>query len=263
MSVDATIATWKLPKSKVTATQKLLLLSLADRAGENGECWPSLQRLMADTNLGRQAIIDNRQELISKGLIVYTGAKKGRQRQIPVMRLTYIHNREDFTKPENGHGKKSTSHEIGTGESFTSHEIVTCTSHEIVTLNLKEEPKINTSERSSQAAPIFSESTPLNLVSVFAQELPANPQPLVNVINKSLEPKVRRALIAFKKYWKERVGSSLTEKGFRAYLQGLKRNCPGFVNNEYINKGGRKQKNGIMVFLKWETLEGYLNETIF
>lgn len=93
MSVDATQATWKLGK-EVTAVQKLLLLSLADRAGENGECWPGLLRLMKDTNLDRHTIVENRKILIEKKFIEYTGRYEGRTKSVPVMRLTYIKNRE-------------------------------------------------------------------------------------------------------------------------------------------------------------------------
>jgi len=93
MSVDATIATWKLDKS-ISAIQKLLLLSLADRAGENAECWPGLKRLMKDTNLDRHTIVDNRKLLIEKGLIEFTGELKGRTKSVPVMRLTYVKSRE-------------------------------------------------------------------------------------------------------------------------------------------------------------------------
>lgn len=95
MSIDATRSTWKL--QEITAIQKIILLSLADRAGENGECWPSIKRIMADTNLERRAVIDNRNILMEKGYIVYTGEYKGRSGQIPVMRLTYINNREEPT----------------------------------------------------------------------------------------------------------------------------------------------------------------------
>lgn len=93
MSIDATRSTWKL--QEITAIQKIILLSLADRAGENGECWPSIKRIMADTNLERRAVIDNRNILMEKGYIVYTGEYKGRSGQIPVMRLTYIDTREE------------------------------------------------------------------------------------------------------------------------------------------------------------------------
>ena len=93
MSVDATIATWKLGK-EISAIQKLILLALADRAGESGECWPSLKRIIKDTNLDRHTIIDNRQALINKGLLKYTGGFKGKTNSVPVMKLTYINNRE-------------------------------------------------------------------------------------------------------------------------------------------------------------------------
>lgn len=126
MSVCATLATWKLGK-KVTAIQKLLLLSLADRADESGKCWPSLKRIEEDTNLNKKTIFENRKLLLDKGLIIYTGKYKGRYKQIPVMQLTYIHHREgdinleteqNFTVPEIGYGieeKEGTVPEIGYG----------------------------------------------------------------------------------------------------------------------------------------------------
>ena len=98
MSVDATKATWKLGKT-ITAIQKLLLLSLADRAGEDGECWPSLKRIMSDTNLDRHTVVDNRKILVEKGFIQMTGEMKGRTKLIPVMRLTYIDRREGTFNP--------------------------------------------------------------------------------------------------------------------------------------------------------------------
>lgn len=54
MSVDATRWAWK---QKITPTQKLALLSLADRANEANECWPSIARLEADTGLDRKTIL--------------------------------------------------------------------------------------------------------------------------------------------------------------------------------------------------------------
>ena len=98
MSVDATIATWKLGKT-VTAIQKLLLLSLADRAGENGECWPGIKRIMKDTNLDRNTIVENRKILVKKGLIELTGEMMGKTKSVPVMRLTYINHREENLSP--------------------------------------------------------------------------------------------------------------------------------------------------------------------
>lgn len=94
MSVDATIATWKLSKKQVTPIQKLILLSYADRVGESFECWPSNSRLELDTGLDRHTICENKQKLIEKGLIVYTGEKRGRTKSIDVIRLTYVKARE-------------------------------------------------------------------------------------------------------------------------------------------------------------------------
>jgi len=115
MSVDATRATWKLPKTKITAIQKIILLALADRAGENGECWPSIKRMIEDTNLNRKTLIENRQILISLKLIEYTGNFVGKQKQIPVMRLTYVY--QDLDGTENGTGEYFTSTENNTGTS--------------------------------------------------------------------------------------------------------------------------------------------------
>lgn len=94
MSIDATLATWKLSKKQVTPIQKLILLSYADRVGESFECWPSNSRLELDTGLDRHTICENKQKLIEKGLIVYTGEKRGRTKSIDVIRLTYVKGRE-------------------------------------------------------------------------------------------------------------------------------------------------------------------------
>lgn len=123
MSIDATRATWKLSKDKITAVQKIILLSLADRAGENGECWPSIRRMIADTLLDRKTLIENRQELIEKGLVEYTGHMRGSTKSIPVMRLTYVIQREDEdynnfspSSPKNGTAQNLSSTENGTGK---------------------------------------------------------------------------------------------------------------------------------------------------
>lgn len=141
MSNDATRATWKLGK-EITAIQKLILLSLADRAGENAECWPSIKRITLDTNLDRKTLIDNRQQLIEKGYIEYTGEMRGRSKQIPVMRLTYVSHREDEndipkpkpTSTENGTGSNlppSTSTENGTGDQYRKRDTETKTTEPI------------------------------------------------------------------------------------------------------------------------------------
>lgn len=117
MSIDATIATWKLTKQQVTSTEKLFLLTCADRAGENGVCWPSIKRICADTCLDRKTVIDARQSVIEKGLMEYTGDMIGKTKLIPIMRLTYVIERhsEDVNSTENGTDNYLNSTENGTG----------------------------------------------------------------------------------------------------------------------------------------------------
>lgn len=120
MSVEATLATWRLTKKQVSSTEKLFLLSCANRAGESHECWPSIKRLCADTGMDRKTVISVRQSTIDKGLLAYTGSFRGRSGQIPVMQLTYVDNSvseftstESTTSPKNG---TSTSPKNGTGD---------------------------------------------------------------------------------------------------------------------------------------------------
>lgn len=67
MSLDASRWAWQ---QKVTATQKLVLLSLADRANENHCCYPSTARLVNDTGLYRETIFDAIKYLEETGLIL-------------------------------------------------------------------------------------------------------------------------------------------------------------------------------------------------
>ncbi len=138
MSVEATLATWRLTKKQVSSTEKLFLLSCANRAGESHECWPSIKRLCADTGMDRKTVISVRQSTIDKGLLAYTGSFRGRSGQIPVMQLTYVDNSvseftstESTTSPKNG---TSTSPKNGTGDQSQKRDT------ESKRGNLKEEP---------------------------------------------------------------------------------------------------------------------------
>ena len=66
MSLDASRWAWQ---QKVTATQKLVLLSLADRANESHQCYPSTARLVNDTGLYRETIFEAIKSLEEIGLI--------------------------------------------------------------------------------------------------------------------------------------------------------------------------------------------------
>lgn len=120
MSIEATLATWRLTKEQVTSSEKLFLLSCANRAAEAHECWPSLSRLASDTGMDRKTLIKVRQSVIDKKLLEYTGHFQGRSGQIPVMRLTYVDQSvSEFTSTKNGTGSKNgtgTSTKNGTGD---------------------------------------------------------------------------------------------------------------------------------------------------
>ncbi len=116
MSIDAMRWAWKL--QEISPTEKLILLSLADRAGETHEAWPSWRRLQLDTLLSRNTIAKNLSALQAKGLILNTGQKKG---QVIVYRLIGVAGRDDEAHLH------ATSTKIGTG---TSTKIGTGTKQE-------------------------------------------------------------------------------------------------------------------------------------
>ncbi|MGR2920900.1 helix-turn-helix domain-containing protein, partial [Acinetobacter sp. 1125_18A] len=91
MSLDATVWAWKTTVDG--ASQKLVLLSLADRAGDDHKCFPSLKRLEKDTTLNRKTIIKVLDELELKKLIKFTGEIKGNG--VKVYQLIGVFGRED------------------------------------------------------------------------------------------------------------------------------------------------------------------------
>lgn len=74
MSTEATIWAWK---QQVPSSQKIVLLSMADRAGEDFRCWPSVRRLCFDTSLSertvQQAVCD-----LEKGGLIRRDMRTGR-----------------------------------------------------------------------------------------------------------------------------------------------------------------------------------------
>ncbi|QBY41933.1 helix-turn-helix domain-containing protein [Arsenophonus nasoniae] len=100
MSRIATNWVWKI---NLKASQKLLLLALADRADEHHCCYPSIQRLSNDTGLDRKTICRQINKMIAEGLIIDTGERKGVTKQVKVLRLNI----------ELEHTQKRNSTEIG------------------------------------------------------------------------------------------------------------------------------------------------------
>ncbi len=180
MSIDAT--NWAWSQRDVTPTEKLILLSYADRAGETHEAWPSWSRLILDTGLDRKTIYYGLASLQKKGKMIKTGDKKG---QVYIYRLIGVTSRESkdppkpkkklsTTRSKNGTGSKTgTSSENGTG---TSSENGTTTSSKNGTknhqLNLQRNPK--------GEKPLFSSFFSLEEFLIYIKELIAatNKQPL-------------------------------------------------------------------------------------
>lgn len=114
MSVDATRWAWKVDVS--SSTKRLVLLALADRAGEEHTCYPSAVRMTKDTNLNRKTVLTAINDLIKDGLVLDTGERKGNG--VRVLKLVGVHGRENETHPKKlTDTKNGTSAEIGMASS--------------------------------------------------------------------------------------------------------------------------------------------------
>lgn len=112
MSIDATRWAWTAPVNN--SSQRLVLLSLADRAGEEHTAWPSIDRLAKDTVLDKKTVQKVILELINLGLVEDTGERTGPTKRVRVLKLNGVKGREDYTQnlddantPKNGNIKQS------------------------------------------------------------------------------------------------------------------------------------------------------------
>lgn len=104
MSRAATDWAWGL---ELKASQKLLMLSLADRADESHCCYPSIQRLVKDTGMDRKTISKWVGQMIDDGLITDTGDRKGKTKQVRVLRLNIeVKEAQKRNSTENGNDPK-------------------------------------------------------------------------------------------------------------------------------------------------------------
>lgn len=96
------------------------------------------------------------------------------------------------------------------------------------------------------------------LIQVYREEFPNNPQPHEAVMSTSLE-KVLRALI---KRWPEADPEKkpITADSFRRYMVGLKQLSPKFALGEYVTKDGNKKKNSMETFCRWNTFVKFLED---
>ena len=96
MSIDATRWAWTAPVDN--SSQRLVLLSLADRAGEEHTAWPSIERLAKDTVLDKKTVQKVILELIKLGLVEDTGERTGPTRRVRVLKLNGVKGREEYTQ---------------------------------------------------------------------------------------------------------------------------------------------------------------------
>lgn len=63
---------------------KFTLVALADCAGDEGECWPSIAHICATTSLNRKTVIKALDQLTELGYLIDTGERRGQTKQIKV-----------------------------------------------------------------------------------------------------------------------------------------------------------------------------------
>ena len=116
MSLDATIWAWNAEVK--SGSERLILLSLADRAGETHKCYPSIMRMVKDTKMNRKTIIKVLEELEQKSLIKFTGEIVGNG--VKVYQLLGVNGREEIksSAKKGTSGKKGTSTNLGTGSNI-------------------------------------------------------------------------------------------------------------------------------------------------
>lgn len=77
------------------ATLKLILLSMADRADEVHQCFPSISRLVKDTGLNQKTVQKGLLEMIEMGVISDTGQRKGPTGRVRVFQLDIAYKSND------------------------------------------------------------------------------------------------------------------------------------------------------------------------
>lgn len=110
MSIDATKWAWSAPVE--SASQRVVLLALADRAGEEHTCWPSTARVQKDTCLDLKTVKATITRLIEIGLLADTGERKGSTGRVRVLRLIGVSGREEMNPKTESFQKRNDS-EIG------------------------------------------------------------------------------------------------------------------------------------------------------
>jgi len=112
LSVEA--ITWALAQPIERSSAKFVLVALANCAGQDGLCWPSVQYLSDATAQNRKTILENLRRLRDAGLIEQTDERRGSTSQVVVYRLNSTNNGSvkevlKRNRSENGTGPKTES----------------------------------------------------------------------------------------------------------------------------------------------------------
>lgn len=164
MSVDATRWAWSIPLDK--STERLVLLTLADRADETNECYPSMQRVVNDTLLDIKTVKKVITDLIERGLIEDTGIRKGATQRVRVLRLIGVNGRsqeeskrtQKRNEPKNGINPILPSNEPKIGslnEPKIGTQNLTVNLKENLTLGEQEKPTAKTQKRTVFIKPVI------------------------------------------------------------------------------------------------------------
>ena len=97
MSVNATRFAWECDLSKTTkrSAKRLVLLALADRANKENTCFPSISRVVKDTGMDRKTVMNTINDLITLGLVLDTGERKGGTNQVRVLKIN-VYKQESY-----------------------------------------------------------------------------------------------------------------------------------------------------------------------
>ncbi len=96
----------------------------------------------------------------------------------------------------------------------------------------------------------------LELIQIYREVFPDNPQPHPKVISTSLQ----KTLSTLVKRWPELdpQGNPMTLDTFKKYLELLRDNAPKFSLGEYTTDSGTRKKNNLETFARWNTVVKFL-----
>lgn len=234
MSLDATLWVWKLGKKLISPFEKLILLSMADRANEYFECWPSIKRLCLDTNSDIKTIKKSLSSLRDKGFIEKTGKMVGRTKSVPVYKLVGPIGREAGPKTDH------LSDEAGPKTDLLSRP-----------KNGPQNLSLIISKNTTTAS--IDDGIVVAFISIFETQFPDKPK-----VNNSRRTK--QAIQKFIKAW-DRIKSPFKMEGgnFKAYLEDLCENASGFASGEYESSTGTIVQNTFFTFIRPINVEKFYN----